>query len=110
MHSAEQEGKWLAGLPGERKPLFLAALGHELTVVARSTYKPQTEELDKPSQLRKINEVQHRVLACLVQLLAGACEVSFQEAIPGFLLEEQDPELVELMQFAWRRTKERLTT
>ncbi len=67
LQSVKQEGHWLAELPHEGKLLFLAALAHEITVVARNSYRPQTEELDKPSQLRSINEIQHRILACLVQ-------------------------------------------
>lgn len=108
MRSVEQEGRWLADLPYESKVHFLAALAHELTVVARNSYRPQTEELDKPSQLRSINEIQHRILACLVQSLGGVCERSFQEAIASYVLQQSDQELGDLMGFAWRHTKGRL--
>jgi len=47
------------------KTLFLATLMHELTIAGRNSYRVQSEELDKPSQLRKVNEIQHRVAACL---------------------------------------------
>lgn len=80
MPSIEQEGHWLVGLPHEKKLLFLSALAHELTIVGRHSYRPQTEALEKPGQLRSVNEVQHRVLACLVQLQLG---VEFQEVAHG---------------------------
>ena len=108
MQSVKQEGHWLAELPHESKVLFLAGLAHELTVVARNSYRPQTEELDEPSQLRSVNEIQHRILACLVQSLGGVCERSFQESIASLVLQQPDPELGGLMEFAWCRTKERL--
>src|SRR5438128_711453 len=110
MSHAEQEGRWLASLQEQRKLLFLSKLGHELTIVGRNSYGPQTEELDKPAQLRKINEVQHRVLACLSQLIGGKCESGFQESIATLVLRQTDPELGPLMEHAWRRAKERVAT
>lgn len=108
MQNVEREGRWLAELPYEVKVLFLATLAHDLTVVARNSYRPQTEELGKPSQLRRINEIQHRILACLVQSLEGVCERSFQESIASLVLQQSDQELGDLMDYAWRSTKERL--
>ena len=108
MQSVEQEGRWLASLPSEQKVRFLSVLGHELTIVGRNSYKAQTEELEKPAQLRKVNEVQHRVLACLSQLLVGSCEQSFQESIAKLVLQQTDTELEELMKWAWKRSQGRL--
>ena len=107
MQSTKHEGRWLAGLDNEMKVNFLAMLAHELTIVGRNSYQPQTEELDNPRQLRRINEVQHRVLACLVQTLDNTCELSFQESIAAFVLKQSDPELRKFMQFAWQHTKKR---
>jgi hypothetical protein len=47
------------------KTRFLCRLAFELTIVARDTYIPQTEELSHPAQLRAINELQHRILGYL---------------------------------------------
>jgi len=107
MLSVEQEGRWLIGLPHEKKLLFLAELGHELTIVGRHSYEPGTEALEKPGLLRRVNEVQHRVLACLVQLQRGCATSAFQEAVPAFLTEQTDTESRELMGVAWCRAKER---
>jgi hypothetical protein len=48
---------------------FMARLSCELTVAARETYIPGTEEISAPRQLRAYNEMQHRVAACLWELL-----------------------------------------
>ena len=54
-----------------RKASLLAALAHELTIVARDTYEAGTENLTCPSRMRAINEVQHRLTAFLAALLRG---------------------------------------
>jgi hypothetical protein len=67
----ETEGNWLVSLDEQSKALFLAILIHAITIAGRSSYRPHTEELDKPAQLRKTNEIQHRLSACLLQMLRG---------------------------------------
>jgi hypothetical protein len=49
----------------ENKIRFLCRLRLELTVVARHTYTPQTEDISHPAHLRAINELQHRILGYL---------------------------------------------
>jgi hypothetical protein len=51
------------------KSRLLAHLAFDLTITARSTYVPGSDDVAQPSQLRAINEVQHRVTACLSELL-----------------------------------------
>jgi hypothetical protein len=55
--------------PLEQRVRFLVRLSHELTSAARETYTPDTEEIASPRQLRAYNEMQHRVAACLWELL-----------------------------------------
>jgi hypothetical protein len=50
------------------KTRFLCRLAFELTIVARDTYIPQTEDLSHPAHLRAINELQHRMLGYLSAL------------------------------------------
>lgn len=64
MTEAQRQGDWLAQRTDREKSLFLAALAHELTVVARATYVPQTEDIEHPHWLRWLNEYQHRIAAC----------------------------------------------
>ncbi len=106
MRDNTPERAWVAHLSEPSKHIFLAVLGHELTIAARNSYRAGTEELDKPRQLRQINEVQHRVLACLSQSLSGHCDSSFQEAIADYVLNQEDLELAQLLGYAWSRAKE----
>jgi hypothetical protein len=107
MTSIESEGQWLVDLPVARKALFLTALMHALTIAGRGSYRPRTEELDKPAQLRAINEIQHRVSACLHQLLVGTGDSGFQQSIAGWVLGQGDDELRPLLVWAWRDAKAR---
>jgi hypothetical protein len=47
---------------------FVARLLHELTVAARETYVPGSEEIAETRQLRAYNDMQHRAAACLWEL------------------------------------------
>ena len=109
MSEIETEGDWLTSLDDRQKLLFLVTLGHTLTVAARSTYTAQGDGLDQPAQLRRINEIQHRVLACLRELAIGQSNRSFQRSIANWVLGEQNAELRELMSWAWKSTKEHLS-
>lgn len=108
LFTAETEGKWLVSLDRSAKLTFLASLGHELTIAGRNSYTVQTEGLDKPSQLRQINEVQHRVLACLREVLKNNSSTSFERSIAVWVLEQTDLELQQLMCGAWNYAKESL--
>jgi len=54
--------------PGEKAD-FLAALMHELTVVARDSYEVGDDGLTNPRRVRRINEIQHRLSGFLWALL-----------------------------------------
>jgi hypothetical protein len=55
----------------EQKALLVARLSFELTIAARNTYIPGTEDVAEPRQIRAYNEMQHRVAACVCELLSG---------------------------------------
>ena len=55
--------------PEQRRDL-LAQLAFELTVAARTTYIPGSEDIAEPRQLRAFNEIQHRVTSGLLDTLA----------------------------------------
>jgi hypothetical protein len=72
MTTADAEGHWMASLDSGAKARFLALLSHALTIAGRAaSYEVQGDGLTHPESLRCINEIQHRVSACLLQLLAG---------------------------------------
>lgn len=103
--AAQAEGRWLVSLESRSKTVFLVTLMHELTIVGRSSYRPQSDELDKPWQLRKVNEIQHRVAACLRELLSGQGNESFQASVAAWVLDQQDTELQCLLSGAWSNAK-----
>ena len=108
MQDVHAEGEWLVQLDERSKIAFFVTLARELTIAGRASYVPQSEELQHPRWLRQINEVQHRVLACLSELLRGTGNVDFQRSIAEWVLIHQDRALAEHMAYAWVRAKERV--
>jgi len=109
MAEYEVQGEWLESLPSKHQVLFLTALSHSLTVAGRDSYVPQTEELEHPTHLRRINEIQHRVAACTYELLVNVSTESFRRSIAQLVLDQSDQRLLENMQWAWRTAKERVS-
>lgn len=108
MLDIETEGAWLVSLDDRHKLTFLAMLGHSLTIAGRSGYAAQGDGLDQPVLLRRINEIQHRVLACLLEVLTGRSNESFQRSIADWVLRHDDLEMKQLMSWSWNSTKEHL--
>ncbi|MCU0974171.1 MAG: hypothetical protein MUF80_09505 [Burkholderiales bacterium] len=106
MFEIATEGEWLTSLDASSKCVFLASVGHQLTIAGRNSYAVQAEGLDKPSQLRRINEMQHRVLACLCEVLSGISSASFERSIAVCVLDQTDVELGQLMCRVWHTAKE----
>jgi hypothetical protein len=48
---------------------FLAKLSHELTICARETYEPGTNNVLEPQLLRSYNELLHRITAAILERL-----------------------------------------
>lgn len=59
----------MAQFSPQQRIRFVARLLNELTVAARETYVPGSEEIAAPRQLRAYNEMQHRAAACLWELM-----------------------------------------
>jgi hypothetical protein len=51
--------------------LMLVFLAHEMTVCARSTYEAGTDKVLEPEELRRFNEIQHRVTGAVRDHLLG---------------------------------------
>ncbi|NVD74791.1 hypothetical protein HUX88_30340 [Duganella sp. BJB1802] len=81
MYVISEEAAWIGRLPFERQLRFLARLSFELTVAGRNSYEVGTDNLEHPQQLRRVNEIQHRVSACLSQLVNGTCPDGFVESM-----------------------------
>ena len=106
MDDAECEGEWLVGLNEREKLAFLSLLGHTLTIAGRDSYEVQGEGLTSPAQLRRINEIQHRVLACIREIVIGKPHFAFQRSLPSWLLRQSDAGFQELMSWAWHHSRE----
>ena len=106
MTTADAEGQWLVSLDPSTKARFLASLSHALTVAGRAaSYEVQGDGLTRPEFLRSINEIQHRVSACLGQLLTGEGSESFERSIAGWVLDASDAELRGHTIRAWQDAK-----
>lgn len=103
--SIDDEGEWLASMDSIAKAAFLASLGHWLTIAGRGSYEVQTGGLTRPDHLRQINEIQHRVLACLRETLSGTGNPSFERSIAHWVLGVKDPVLVQDTTWAWESAK-----
>ena len=91
-----------SALPPARRLQVLVAYAFDLTVIARSTYVPQTEDVADPGRLRMLNEVQHRLLAQVDGLIRGEQPRS-NDAIVLTVVGGDDPELLNRFDAALRR-------
>jgi len=108
MSTTSTETTWISSLTLDRKVCFLARLSFEITIAGRHSYEAGTDELTHPRQLRRINEIQHRVSGCLSQLLTGTCPEGFDLSIPECVLTETDVETKNMMGIAWAEAKKRI--
>jgi hypothetical protein len=106
MSAADAEGDWMSSLDSATKARFLASLSHALTIAGRAaSYEAQGDGLTRPEVLRSINEIQHRVSACLSQLLSGDHSESFERSIAVWVLDTPDAELRAWTRRAWQDAK-----
>lgn len=59
-----------ARLTPEQSKFLLARLSFELTIIARDTYALDADLVGAPALLRAFNEIQHRILSCLLGLMS----------------------------------------
>src|SRR5665213_1143140 len=58
-----------AKLTHHERAIVLARFAFELTIAARDTYVPGSEQIRYPARLRALNEIQHRVTSRIVDIL-----------------------------------------
>lgn len=66
---------------------FLCRLAAELTVCARDTYVPGSDQVAKPERLRAFNELQHRITGHLRDLATGNRDRYPDDVICGLIFE-----------------------
>ena len=65
----EEAIRLFSALSVEEQKEFLAQLSHELTILGRDAYEVGTENFTNPSQMRAVNEIQHRIALHLLALI-----------------------------------------
>ena len=81
MSKQEATAKFLA-LGHERQIAVLADFGHRITIAARGTYVPGTDQVADSSGLRRANEVLHRVLG-QIRAMADGDAKRYPEFVPS---------------------------
>ncbi len=86
----------------QEKINFLVHLAHALTILARDTYEVGGEGLTQPSRLRRITEVQHRVLGDIIALMKQGAKRYPDDVLVRLLLEHpEDRDLQQQLQEAF---------
>jgi hypothetical protein len=81
---------------------FLLEFAHALTILARDTYAVGEDGLTHPSRMRRINEVQHRVISFLIALRQNNAQRYPEETLVRIMLEHpQDLDLQRQLQKAF---------
>lgn len=74
----------------QEQSAFLLQVAHALTVIARDTYEDGGEAVAHPTRLRRINEVQHRVISSLIALTQPQVQRYPDAVLLRMLLEHTD--------------------
>jgi hypothetical protein len=89
---------------------FLVYLAHALTILARDTYELGGEGLTHPSRLRRITEVQHRVLSSIIALMKHEAKRYPDEVLVRLVLEHpEDQDLQQQLQQAFNHLTAQMT-
>ena len=101
--TADEAVAAFAALPADRQIAVLARYAFEMTIAARGTYVPGTENIADAQRLRMLNERQHRVTGHICQLLEGDAKRSDDDSIVRIVIAEDDVELLNAFATALRR-------
>ena len=93
-----------SALPVDRQIAVLACFAFKMTIVARGTYVPGTEDVADPQRLRLLNERQHRVTGDICHLLDGGTKRSDGDSIVRLVVAEDDAELLKAFEVAIRQS------
>ncbi len=88
--TVEEAIEIFSNLTADEQKSFLAHLTHYLTIVARDTYEAETEKIINQAKMRRINEIQHRLLSHLITLLENSSERYPDDVLIRIVLENTD--------------------
>jgi hypothetical protein len=83
-----------SALPADRQLAVLARYAVEMTIIARGTYMPGTEDIANPQRLRLLNEAQHRVTGHICNLLDGNTKRYGDDSLGQIIVAEDDLQLL----------------
>jgi hypothetical protein len=95
--------KLLSDLSPAEQAQFLTLLGHELTILGRSSYEFQVPGVTNPKLLRDLNEIQHRVHGQLFSLTSRGEPDFAPDLLASWLFAESKPYLQPGLAFAFER-------
>jgi|SRR5450631_1624096 len=76
-----------SSLQREKQLAFLALFGNRITVAARNTYEVGTDRVLRPEDLRKANEIMHRVFGQIARLASDSADRFPDEVIVSIMFE-----------------------
>jgi hypothetical protein len=100
--TADEAVTAFSALPTDRQITVLARYAFEMTLVARGTYVPGTEDIASPRRLRLLNEAQHHVTGHICHLLDSDTKRYDDESIVRIVVAEDDAELLNAFETAVR--------
>lgn len=92
-----------ADMSRDEKVHFLALLACEITVAGRETYEVGGDGVADAPLLRQLNEVQHRMVAAMRDLIGGEARLPDETLMRTLMDHPHMPALQRLTQAAYRR-------
>ena len=83
----EEAVGFYSALSVEEQKEFLAQLSHKLTILGRDAYEVGTENFTNPSQMRAVNEIQHRIASHLLALIKNDANRRSDEDLVRVIIE-----------------------
>ena len=90
---SQEASALFSNLSEESQLVLLAKFAHNLTIVARDSYKTQSGEGRDAKRLREYNEIQHRVLGHILALNGHDKSRYPDDALITMMLEHEDENL-----------------
>ena len=92
----EEAIAFFSALSVEEQKNFLVQLSHELTMLARDAYEIGTQDFTNPSQVRAVNEIQHRIASHLLALIKNDTNRYPDETLVKIIIEHSQDKTFEL--------------
>ena len=78
----------LGAMSGEQQEIFLVRASLMFNMSGRSVYRPDSDDVDNPAHLRKVNEAQNRIASHLLAVLTGNAQ-RYPDAVLANIMVDQ---------------------